>query len=389
MRTGYRRLYLYSKGAVSLKRVKKAVATLLIALLALSLCGCDNGTYSRREIVLGSSIMLSVSARGGSAKKAADEMFELASAVFDNMDLSNEVGTLSRFNRADKDVPIEIDEHIYNLIKLSETVYDRSGGAFDPTSLPLSKLWKVDISSISGAQGEALPEKSAVDETLLHVGMDKISCYESEGKYYLEKSDPKAELDLGGIAKGYFVDLCVEIARENELESALIDLSGNIYLYGGSIKSGGDWQVGIISPRPRGFATSYVAAVRSPGNTSFVTTGDYQRYYLSDEGLYVCHVIDPRSGLPIGITYDEETGEYAQDSSAVISATVCGSVSASCDAYSTAVAVLGAGEGAELMKEQCLSAFILTGDKKRVSVGEWDMIAGYDEYLGYESVGAL
>lgn len=414
--------------------MKKIVASLLITLFCLSLAACEKQPFRRAEVVLGDAVALSVAAKGSKAKTAVNEMFALANDVFGEMNLSEKDSLLTRFNADDSVRPCEITEHIFNTLILAKTAWEKSNGAFDVTSLPLSRLWRVDTAGLhslrpdindlngSAADAEKLPTKEQVKETLQYVGMDKLEFYEESGKYYLKKTDGRVQIDLGGIAKGYFVDLCKGIAEKYSLESCLIDLSGNLYLYGGGLKSGGDWTVGIKNPRPRltysEALRDYVAAVSTAGNRSYVTGGDYQRFYYARykdvvseaQLLAVCHIINPKSGLPVGIKYDEETNRYETDYDAVCMAVVSAQNSALCDAYTTAVAVLGLQEGAKLLKDNGFDGLIFTnpdlkydeesyppsedgptptkkGRGKMKTVGSWHFMDGYDNYkTDYEAV---
>ena len=340
-------------------------------------------------------------------------MFELADEVFSEMNLSDKESALSRFNDSESLEGFEIGEHTYRALELAKKAYEMTDGAFDVTAFPLSKLWGVDTQGLHGSRPDMLdpvgsakkelPSIESVKNVLAHVGMDKLDFYKDGEKCYVKKSDPLVEIDLGGIAKGYFADLCVEIARENGVESCLIDLSGNIYLVGGGIKSGGDWSVGIANPRPRLAIEEfrgYVAAVRCEGNRSFVTSGDYQRFYYYDGGgandeeelVAVCHIIDPRSGLPVGVRYDETRNRFVRDETAGIMSVVSGTSSAMCDALSTAATVLGIEDGARLLKNANAGGLIFAGggEKGRLCVvGEWEFLDGYDAYkTDYEEVTA-
>ena len=386
---------------------RKSALVLAAVLLCTLLTSCDSGSYSRSEVVLGDAIVLRISASGAKSKTATDGMFALADEVFGDMDLSNDTSVLSRFNASKTTDAFEIGEHIFAVLELSAAACELSSGAFDITSYPLSKLWRVDTEGLHGLRPDpfdpvgtatdSLPDIAEVKETLKHVGMDKIDFFEEEGKYYLKKLDPETQIDLGGIAKGYFADKCVEKAKEYGLKSCLIDLSGNLYLYGKGIKGGGDWSVGIADPRPRleiEEFRGYVAAVKSGGNRSYVTCGDYQRFYYcdlsgsaasEDDLIAVCHVIDPRNGLPVGISYSE-SGGYTAAGGAVCMSVVSGGASAMCDALSTAVTVLGIDEGARLLENSDFDGLIFTSPSsgsskgKLAVVGEWEFISGYDGY---------
>ena len=385
---------------------------LTLASIPLTSCGGEK-VCTRSGVVLGDAIVLRVSAKGENSETAVGRMFDLADEVFKEMDLSNKDGALSRFNASSSTKPQKIGSHIYKILVLAKKAHALSFGAFDVTALPLSKLWGVDIEGIHsrrpderdimGSATTVVPSYESVQDALLHVGMDKIEFYESGEEYFVKKTDPLTKVDLGGIAKGYFADLCVSIASDMSLTSCLIDLSGNIYLYGGGLKSGGDWNVGIIDPRPRITAEGlrgHVAVVKCAGNRSFVTSGDYQRFYYynpvggesgrEEDLIAVCHIIDPRSGLPVGVKYED--GNYKADTDAVCSATVSGASSALCDALSTAATVLEIRDVKLMLESADLSGLVFTspdafGKGKIASVGEWDFLDGYDGYkTGYEAL---
>lgn len=358
--------------------MKKFVAALIVIFMCAPLAACGGAeTFRYSAVVLGDAIVLDVNAKGRGAESAVKEMFALADKVFGEMDLSDGKSTLSRFNSGSADIEYEISRHTYQTLTLAESVYKDSGGAFDVTSLPLSKLWRVDtdgvhnlrpdVGAVTAVLASSLPSIEQVNAVKANCGFDKISFYERGGKYYLTKSAGGAAVDLGGIAKGYFTDLCAKIAADYNLTSCYINLSGNIYLHGAGIKSGGDWTVGVINPRPRLIVDEqlrgYVAAIKCSGSRSFVSSGDYQRfYYYSDlpkgdikseaQLLAVCHIINPISGLPVGLYYDKDTDSYYNDYSAVCMAVVSGENSAKCDAIATAVCVLGLDEGAMLLQDR-------------------------------------
>ena len=79
-------------------------------------------------------------------------------------------------------------------------------------------------------------------------------------------------IDLGSIAKGYAADEISHILTENDVNSAIIDLGGNIYAHG--IKpSGKDWNIGIQNPfNNRGD----IIGVLKVKNKTVVTSGIYE-----------------------------------------------------------------------------------------------------------------
>jgi thiamine biosynthesis lipoprotein len=103
--------------------------------------------------------------------------------------------------------------------------------------------------------------------------------------------NPAVQLDLGGYAKGYALDLAVALLRKNGIHNALINIGGNIAALGE--RGNRPWRIGVQHPRKPG-----ALATLDLYDGEFVgTSGDYQRYFELDGRRY-CHIIDPRTGLP-------------------------------------------------------------------------------------------
>ncbi len=104
-------------------------------------------------------------------------------------------------------------------------------------------------------------------------------------------NNPAVQLDFGGYAKGYALDVALAYLRKQGVKNALINIGGNIIALG---KHGEKpWRVGIQHPRkPNAIATLDLESGWAIG-----TSGDYQRYFELDGKRY-CHIIDPATGYP-------------------------------------------------------------------------------------------
>jgi thiamine biosynthesis lipoprotein len=103
--------------------------------------------------------------------------------------------------------------------------------------------------------------------------------------------NPVVQLDLGGYAKGYALDVAAEYLRSQQVKGALINIGGNIMAVG--THGGQPWRVGIQHPRKPGA----IAALDLADGEAIGTSGDYQRFFMLDGRRY-CHLIDPRTGYP-------------------------------------------------------------------------------------------
>ena len=179
---------------------------------------------------------------------------------------------------------VSVNPEIEAILKDATQLSERSNALFNPAIGRLVQLW--------GFQGDEFkpvrPAESELSRVVLaHPRMNDL-VFE---KGAVLSTNPLLQLDLGGYAKGYALDLAARALRREGVKNALINIGGNILALG----EHGDrpWRVGIQHPRqPRSIATLDLYDGEAIG-----TSGDYQRYFELDGKRY-CHIIDPRNGRP-------------------------------------------------------------------------------------------
>jgi thiamine biosynthesis lipoprotein len=137
-------------------------------------------------------------------------------------------------------------------------------------------------------------------------------------------------LDLGAIAKGYAADEAAELIRKANIKRAIIDLGGNILIYGKK-EDKSLWSIGIQSPS--GIRGSYIGVLRTQEKT-VVTSGIYERFFESD-GVRYHHILSPVDGYPAR--------------QGLLSVSIVAEKSIDADALSTSVFVLGYEKGKALI----------------------------------------
>ncbi len=131
-----------------------------------------------------------------------------------------------------------------------------------------------------------------------------------------------AEIDLGGIAKGYIADKVAAYLKSQGVTSACINMGGNVVTIGE--KPGGrPWTIGVRDPKGTPDQSEEVLSLK---DASVVTSGTYERFFLLD-GTRYHHLLNPETGMPV--------------QNGLASVTIVGERSALCDALSTACFVLG------------------------------------------------
>lgn len=204
-----------------------------------------------------------------------DREAKASMSVFDSTSL------LSRVNAGLTD---SLDRHIERNILLADSISRLSGGLYDITVKPLVEAW--------GFAAKRRTEHPDVDSLLAFVGYGKIRI---EGGR-LRKSDPRVQIDLNSIAKGYTVDLAAAMLDSLGASDYIVEIGGEIRCRGVNPR-GTAWVVGIDSPYDgnddpgRDLQTGI-----SLSGESLATSGNYRRYYIDGEGRKVAHTIDPRTG---------------------------------------------------------------------------------------------
>jgi thiamine biosynthesis lipoprotein len=120
-----------------------------------------------------------------------------------------------------------------------------------------------------------------------HVVLDRRG-----GQPVLRYDDPEAALDLGGVAKGYGVDLAVDALRSAGIRDAIVNAGGDLYAMGVSAE-GDPWRVGVRSPRD----PSRIERELLLTDEAVATSGDYFQGF-DHAGRRYGHIMDSDSASP-------------------------------------------------------------------------------------------
>ena len=285
---------------------------------------------------------------------------------------SVETSDVARFNALAYGEEIEISGHTAAILLAAKEGYAKTGGMFNPAAYPLVDLWGFTPRFTSaayaplyaydrarGAQGLPLPEERYIGAFTGLADFDGIVLSgDAKTGYRLKKMvlpvvvdgvSYEAKIDLGGIAKGYAVDVVMEL------------LAGNGYGYGlfscgsssmGLMKSASpksvengtlQYEVHIRHPRSENRNDAYLSVVQKDARLS--TSGDYDHSYLLD-GVRYAHIINPVTGYPMNAAH-AETGQRG-----IATATVLGENATVCEVLSTALCLMEPKEAIRFVNEQ-------------------------------------
>ena len=269
-------------------------------------------------------------------EKLIKRSFSLCRKYEDLMSKTVKGSDIYRINHAEGE-PVEVSSATLRVIKEGIKMGQVSDGRFDITVGRLTDLWDFD------SDDPSVPDQPDIDAALKTIDYKQISI--KGNKVSLE--DPEAEIDLGGIAKGYIADRITGMLTDAGVKQAIINLGGNVAAIGEK-SAGTPWKIGVETPYSnRTKIEGYVEAA----DQTVVTSGIYERYFKV-KGKKYHHILDPDTGYPV--------------ENDVLAVTVTGKAGSSmkCDGYSTVCLLLGTDRGRKLIeKTPGLEAMFIDKDK--------------------------
>ena len=228
----------------------------------------------------------------------------------------------------------------------------RTGGALDISVYPIVQAWGFTTGSYQ------VPDEETIQSLLPLVDYTQIQYDAATGVVTLPEG---MEIDLGSVAKGYAGQLAAQMLREHGVQSALLNLGGNVQTVGAK-PDGSPWQIGIKDPQGED-----AMMVLSVEDQAVVTSGGYERYFEQDGQTY-WHIMDPSTGHPAD--------------SGLISVTIVGDEGVVCDGLSTALFVMGLEKAADLWAQSgdFEAVFVTASGEVYITEGLRDRFALTEQY---------
>ena len=289
-----------------------------ILIILIIFCGCTNKQpLSQTQLLLDTQVTITL--YDCASSNILDECFAICKDYELLFSRTNPKSELYQLNHQDKTKPIKISKELAKVINIGLEYSKLSNGTFDITVGQLIDLWDFK------ADTPKLPETSAIAGALTSIGYRGITLNDSTISF----SNPNTIIDLGAVAKGYIADKIKEYLIEQGVDSAIINLGGNVLCVGK--KNSDDFTIGITDPK----GSSDILKLKI-NDQSVVTSGIYQRYF-EVEGKYYHHILNPKTG-------------YSYDNG-LASVTIISNHSVDGDALSTVCFTLGKEQGLALVNQ--------------------------------------
>lgn len=191
---------------------------------------------------------------------------------------------------------VAVDPKIIELIEYSKEMYDLTGGKINIAMGSLLGLWHdAREISVNNPDEAKIPEESVLKKASSHKDINAIEIDKEKNTVYI--SDPDVRIDIGAIGKGYATKIIAKRLEEEGLKHGILSVGGDDVLIGGNPASENSYyKIAIQNPDLEDKENPYSSVV-SLRNTSVVTSGDYQRYFMVDGKRYH-HIIDPETMYP-------------------------------------------------------------------------------------------
>ena len=215
--------------------MKPVLWLIFLVLLAEITVAAEPPSHQEVRQVMGTLATVQVwAADDSTARVAADSAFSIFTAVDSLMSTWNGHSAVSRLNAAPAGTWVTVGPEVCAVLRASLEAARRTGGAFDPTVLPLVKLW-----GFRGGQ-PAVPDTAALSRVLKRVNFEAVEVGRERARLNLDDQ----AVDLGGIAKGHALDRAAAAMIRAGASGGVLDLGGNLVVFG----EGPGHEVGVVDP---------------------------------------------------------------------------------------------------------------------------------------------
>lgn len=268
----------------------------------------------------------------GDAEHAAEAAFAEIDRIERLLSFFIPNSNISRLNQSPAGEPLRLHPDTFDCLQLAKQMHRLTGGVFDPTAGALltdRSAW--DDSSWSPS---VEPDERAVGLDLIETSAEHCAA---------ARLHPGVQIDLGGIGKGFAVDLAIRLLRDRGIERANLIAGQSTMCFIGQPTRGAGWELRIRDPH--GEVTQI--------DRIHVEQGSVSASSISDDP----HVLNPGSG--------QADGQY-------MASWVVASNATESDALATALLLLDSAQAHTMADElPGLAALRIARDGQRELLGVW------------------
>ena len=263
-------------------------AILLAVAVTAAACGCKESSgpaivKQSREVMGTLAEVTAIGPDEHTARAAVEAAYTRLEDVNRLMSDYRHDSEIGRLNALPAGGSLIVSPETFHVLHQAHRISEATGGVFDVTCRPPVELWK------QASRNNRLPDEATLRQALTRVGWRKLGL--SPATRTVSKRVDGTQIDLGGIAKGYALDLAASAMKKAGASSGLIDVGGDILAIGRQA-DGSPWRIGVQHPLQTGLLLKLALTDRA-----VATSGNQQRFIVIDGKRY-SHIIDPRTGQP-------------------------------------------------------------------------------------------
>ena len=306
-------------------------------ILCLLLTGCAVNTPTSHELASKSFLAMDtyILIKADAKEEVLTKLMENVCRLEELFSVTKDTSDVWKINHANGGWT-EVHRETEELFREAVYYMESTGGALDISVYPAVKAW-----GFTGEQNH-IPSQAELEQLVKHIGLEHLSVQDRQ-----IRADVGTEIDFGAVAKGYTGDVLVSQLKDAGVTSAILSLGGNVQTIG-TKPDGSPWKIGITNP----FETDRELGVLSLEEGAVITSGNYERYFIGEDGKQYCHIIDPATGAPAA--------------SGLVSVTVIGKNGLQGDALSTALFVMGKERATAYWREHADFEMILVTQDRRI-----------------------
>ncbi len=313
------------------------ILALIVSLMILSV-GCSEKTdaLTKKQLdIFAMDTYMNLTVYGDSAETALENASERITELEKIFSVTSENSDVWRINNSNDEF-VSISDDTANIISKSVEYGNLTDGNLDITIYPILKEWGFTTGNYKVPDGETLGNLlENVDYSKIMLNNNTLSVPENY------------QIDLGALAKGYTGDEVIANLKENGIKSAIISLGGNVQALG--LKpDGSKWKIAVRNP----FSPDTNMCILEIEDKVVITSGNYERFFIDNDGRKYCHIINPVNGFPA------ENG--------LVSVTVIGESGIMCDAFSTALFIMGTDSAEDFWRKNGGFDMILVTDDGKI-----------------------
>jgi thiamine biosynthesis lipoprotein len=261
--------------------------------------------------------------------------FKIYNKLFDIYNNYEGINNIKTINDNAGIKAVIVDPSIIEMLDLAKEFSDLSNNEFDVTYGAVLKIWhkyrEAGISYNNDGEYGPIPELSLLETAEVDTGWQFVEIDHENNSVFI--TNPNTSLDVGSIAKGFTSEKVSNHLEELGLLYGVVNAGGNNRTINGK-PDGSGYTVGVQNPN--GETPTLLSVVSPSESCSFVTSGDYQNYYIGTNKKTYHHIINPETLYPA--TYFNSVSIICKDSGIA-------------DAFSTTLFTLSYNQGSKLIEQ--------------------------------------